>query len=321
MLAHNRRPSVETGLRHLEDAPVDEIIVVDNASTDGTEEMVREWGGKVRLVRAPENVGVAGRNLGAREASGDFLLLIDDDSYPLPGAVQALLEAIRAHPKVAVVGGLIRDRNPAGQRIPDGAVGTFDWWLRCGQEGDPPPEGFRSIYFPECGCLIRREAYFDAGGFFEPYFFHISEPDFAIRMLARGWDVRYLPTAEFEHAKQARDRSYIRWNLRHRVRNELWFFWLRFPARVAARRIPAYAVLFLLECVYQRSPSAWFGGIAEAWRKRDQVRPYRDPIPRDLVSRAELGRSRMQVRFAAWMLWHRALPRLLGRRKPGPAGD
>lgn len=315
ILAHNRRRSVERSLRLLEGMQVEEVIVVDNASTDGTAEMVRAHGGRAKVVRSTENVGVAGRNLGAQAARGEFLLLLDDDSHPCPGAVEALREAFEGQPRLGVVGGFIRDQDREGRPLPDGAVGTFDWWLRAGASGDPPREGFPSPHFPECGCLIRREAYFDAGGFFEPYFFHISEPDFAIRLLTSGWDVRYLPTARFEHVKEPRSEEYLGRNLRFRVRNQLWYCWRHYPLDIALRRMLVFALLDLIECVWLGATRWWLAGVAAAWRERDAVRGTRAPIPRALVPRAELGRGRMQLAFMLWMFRRKVLSPLLPAKR------
>jgi GT2 family glycosyltransferase len=152
--------------------------------------------------------------------------------------------------------------------------------------------------------MVRRDAFLDAGGFFGPYFFTVSEVDLATRLIGRGWDVRYLPAAAFEHRKALGGRASGR-TLRLRVRNQVWYFCLRFPAAVAARRIPAYLVFDLIECVYRGVPSAWAGGIADAWRQRDRVRGHRDPLPRRAVRRAELNRGRMHIRLLAHMVRRR----------------
>ena len=310
VLAHNRRDAVARNLHHLKELPVNEVIVVDNASTDGTADVVNGTDDpRVRLVRSETNLGVGGRNLGVAASSCDLLLLVDDDSFPLPGAIEKLVAAITASDRVGVVGGFIHDKDRTGAPLEPGAVGTFDWWLRAGATGPAGPSGFPSTYFPECGCLIRRDAYLDAGGFFEPYFFHISEPDLAIRMLAKGWDVRYLPEAEFEHAKEPRGGEYVSRNLRFRVRNRLWFCWRHYPADVALRRALGFALLDIAEAIWLRAPAAFVGGAAAAWRERDAVRGTRRPIARQLVGRADLGTGRMQARFLAWMIARKLLRR------------
>jgi GT2 family glycosyltransferase len=157
--------------------------------------------------------------------------------------------------------------------------------------------------------MVRREALLEAGGFFGPYFFHLQELDLATRVLAAGWDVRYLPGARFQHAKAPRDRAYLRRVFRFYVRNHLWYLWLRYPADVAARRMVGFLLIDALQCLYLGLPDAWIGGVADAWRQRRLVSGQRRPIPRAMVARAELNRGRMYVRFLLWTYRYRVLGR------------
>jgi GT2 family glycosyltransferase len=163
-------------------------------------------------------------------------------------------------------------------------------------------------FFAEGGVLIRRDAYLEVGGFFEPYFFTCSEIDLATRLLAAGWDVRYFPAAEFDHMKPEGHGAGSRLALQYRIRNNAWYYWLHFPPAVAARRIPAYLAFDLIESVHRGMPGVWPKGIREAWTQRGAVRRYRRPVPRDLVSRIEIKRGRLHLKILG-----RALRRRLTR--------
>ena len=143
--------------------------------------------------------------------------------------------------------------------------------------------------------MCRRSAFLQVGGFYEPFFFATTEVDLATRMLAAGWDVRYLPAAAFDHMKEPGGRASFERVLRRRIRNQIWYFCLRFPLAVAGRRVVAYALFDLINAVFRGVPKAWPGGIADAWRQRELVKGDRDPIPRDLVARVEGRRGRMTV--------------------------
>jgi GT2 family glycosyltransferase len=158
--------------------------------------------------------------------------------------------------------------------------------------------------------MIRRSAFLESGGFFEPYFLTVSEIDLTTRLLAKGYDVRYLPAAEFDHMKAVGGLRGAGRTLRLRIRNQIWYFWLRFPLPLALIRIPAYLAFDAVECAFRRAPGAWLGGIADAWRDRGRIRGMRDPIPRELVPRAELNRGRMHLRLLAAQIG-----RKLGRRR------
>lgn len=311
VLAFNRRDAVAEVLGHLDKLPaVDEVLVVDNGSEDDTAELVSSWGGKVRLVDAGGNAGIAGRNLGAREATGDLVVFLDDDSYPLPGAVEALTALFDRVPRLAVAGGLVRDVDPDKRVVLDTQVGTFDWWLRGGATGDPPAEGFPAFFFPEGACMVRRAAFLEVGGFYEPFFFASVEIDLATRLLSRGWDVRYLPTAPFDHMKVGTGRKPVHDVLALRVRNQLWYFWRHFPTGLAVRRMLAYAAFDLFNVVHRGALGSWRRGVVDAWRQRHLVGADRNPLPREVLHRAEGRRGRMH----AQLLVIRVRERLAKRR-------
>ncbi len=105
VVTYNRRPLLEECVQALLDqtAAVDEIIVVDNASTDGTADLVRERFPQVRLEALEENLGGAGgfhHGIGLAHALGhDWLWVMDDDTIPTPTALEALLDGVRRAPE------------------------------------------------------------------------------------------------------------------------------------------------------------------------------------------------------------------------------
>jgi GT2 family glycosyltransferase len=296
IITRNRREALGIVLDRLAELPVDEVIVVDNASSDDTARVLRERSG-VTLLEPGENLGLAGRNLAAKEARGDLLLMLDDDAYPQPGAVETLTQAFTANPKLGVAGGLVRDVDSDGHIVVEDELGTFDWWLRAGRTGEAPPEGFPAFSFPEGASMIRREAYLEAGGFFEPYFLTNSEVDLTARATANGWEVRYFPSAAFDHMKAPSERQTWNVNLYYRIRNHLWYIWLRFPVYMAIPRTIGYLSFDLLQAVYHREVSTWWRAVRDAWSKREQVRGERKPLPRSALRRAERNRGRMHLRL------------------------
>jgi GT2 family glycosyltransferase len=280
------RQELRIVLDALAELPVDEVLVVENGPNPELEERPG-----VRVLRPGQNLGIAARNLAARDAQGELLLMLDDDSYPLPGAIETLLEAFEQNDRLGVAGGLVRDVDPETGAENERGTNTFDYWL-----GDParPDDDVPSFFFPEGASMIRRDAFLEAGGYFEPYFQAGGGLDLATTLIAHGWDVRYLPAAKFVHLKagSGRDKSAM---LRARVRNQLWYFYRHFPTSVAARRIPAYLAFDLLESVKSGATGAWGRGIYDAWHDRAAVRGTREPLPRETIRRAELNRGRRHV--------------------------
>lgn len=282
---------------------------MDNSADDETAAVVRGAPGNVRLLKTGENLGIAGRNRAAEVATGDFVLFLDDDSYPLPGAVDALLEVFDRCPDTGVVGGLVRDVDAEGNVVLDTQFGTFDWWLRGGHVGMVGAEGIPAFFFPEGACLFRRDAFLEVGGFYEPFFFASTEIELAARLLHRGWDVRYQPAAPFDHLKAPAGRASPADVLRLRIRNNLWYLWLRWPLASALPRMAAYVLFDLVNALYRGAPGSWAGGVADAWRLRHRVRADRDPVPSSLLPRVEGRRLRMH----ADLLVHRVVQRVRRR--------
>jgi GT2 family glycosyltransferase len=294
ILAYHRDEELEIVLERLGELPVDEIVVVDNGGT------VQERA-NVQVIHTGENIGAAGRNLGARAATGELLLMLDDDSYPLPGCIETLQAALDAEPRLAVAGGLVRNVDRDGRVVKERELGTFDWFFRAGRRGAPPPAGWPTFFFPEGACMMRRDAFLEVGGYLDEYFMVEVEVDLTTRLVGAGWEVRYVPGALFDHMKPAGGPPSAR-VLRHRVRNQIWYFWLHFPPGLAARRIIAYTSFYFIECASYGQVGAWAGGISDAWSQRALVRRHRRPLPRDVLRRAELNRGRLHLRLLVGQL-------------------
>lgn len=303
ILAFNRADALAVVVDRLTDLPIDEIIVM-NAGDEGGADTARRDPRAVVVEAA--NIGIANRNLGADRATGDLLLMLDDDSYPLPGAIEELRAVFERDPTLGVLGGFVRDVDEDGNVNPAVGPGSFDWFLRAGQEGEPA-DGLPSFFFPEGACMMRKRALAEAGGWFEPYYLAHSELDLSTRMIAAGWDVRYLPTAEFDHMKASGGMRGIADTLRYRIRNQIWYFWLRFPVAVAALRIPFYLAFDLIESSYRGVVrAAWLRAIADAWRERERIRGMRNPLSRPIRRRAEMNRGRMHIK----LLWSQLMRRV-----------
>ena len=300
--AHNRPVALRRVLECLESEPVDQVIVVDNGSRVDLSPITELV--SASLIRSPINVGVAARNLGARVADGELLLMLDDDSYPDPGTVEKMRDLFSRVPTLGALGGKVIDIDPSNSASVGSGdeVGSFDWFSRYGIPHSAEADGIPAFFAAEGACMIRRAAYELVGGFFEPYFHDLAELDLATRLIAAGWDVRYLPTASFRHMKSDEWRLDLSPDMRFRVRNQVWYFWRHFPPGLAVTRSVAYLAFDLVECLYQRVPYSWMGGLRDAWQQRAAVVDTRRPISRELTARVELHRGRAHAALLAHVI-------------------
>jgi GT2 family glycosyltransferase len=177
------------------------VIVVDNASHDGTVELVRERYPGVTLLELERNVGFGGGvNAGVALGDNEAIVLVNNDLDVDPGFLDALLAPLRDDPGVGMVAALSlmpgRDRVDAFGIQLDAALGTYNR-LRHGDPDDPDPG---LLAGPSGGAAAyRRSAYEQVGGFDERLFAYGEDTDLLLRIRAAGWRAAAAPAARGVH--------------------------------------------------------------------------------------------------------------------------
>lgn len=217
LVSYNSREMTLDCLRALHadlgDMPA-EVWVVDNASADGSVAAIREAFPQVQVIANERNAGFgAANNQALRQAAGEYLLLLNTDAFPRPGAIRALVDYLQAHPEAGAVGPRLLNEDGTLQlscyRFPSPArawlenvgiaaalpdhptVGDYRRW---------PHDTERQVDFVIGACmLVRRAAYEQVGGFDERFFMYSEEADWQRRMRNAGWRVAFTPAAEVVH--------------------------------------------------------------------------------------------------------------------------
>lgn len=192
-----------------------EIIVVDNASTDGTPERVREAFPEVRLLINPANRGFpAANNQGMAVARGRYFFLLNPDTIVLDQAIEELVTFADAHPDVGVVGPQLL--NPDGsvqssrRRFPTFWTALFEstWWQPWAPRSilthyyvlDRPDHEIQEVdWVTGAAMLVRREVVERVGPMDEGFFMYAEELDWCRRIRQAGWRVFYYPPAKVIH--------------------------------------------------------------------------------------------------------------------------
>lgn len=210
----------------------------------------------VRTVYLPENVGIPeGRNVGAREARGEFIFFYDDDAYlPTADVLIQMSSVMMGQPDVAVV--QPRGTDPHGRPAPRR-------WVPRLIVGDGMNGGDTAVFW-EALCMIRRTAFEQVDGWPGHFFYGHEAIDISMRLLDAGWRIRYEPSIVVKHpATQAtRHAVFYRMNARNRV----WVARRNLPAPLVGVYLAVWSALTVLR-VRQREPLAiWFRGFREGWR-------------------------------------------------------
>jgi GT2 family glycosyltransferase len=219
IVSHNTRADLDRCLRSLhENAPKvsHEIVVVDNASSDGTPELVQRQWPAVRLIEPGQNVGFArGSNLGIRDTRSALVLLLNSDTIVPAGTIDALIYELEAHPETAAVGPRIVDASRRAELSSGAMMGPWsELWqktIRRLAESDVTPavrwidratRRPRVVDWVSGACLLVRRDDADAVGLLdERYFIYCEDVDFCAALRARGRRIRFVPTVEITHLR------------------------------------------------------------------------------------------------------------------------
>lgn len=212
VVSYNVAPLLRRCLASLADA--DEIVVVDNASSDGSTEMVRQEFPGITMIASAENAGFSSAvNKAASAATGDLLLLLNPDAEVTPGALTAMCEVLRRRPHAAAVGFrqvdelgtfqlsfgpppslvlelvrmVVQQRLDAGDRRLAGVVDRIF------------SRPVRVPWVSGSSLLVRRKAFEAVGGFDEGFFLYFEDIDFCLRIGRRIGPVYYVPSITVLH--------------------------------------------------------------------------------------------------------------------------
>jgi len=247
LATHNRRQTVLATVRRLTEIAAEagpaELIVVDNASIDGTAEAIRRHLHDVRLIALDKNLGSCAKAIGVDRACGEYVVFLDDDSCPRTGSIARMIAKFRADDRLGAAG--FRVHLPNGQ-CEAGALPNV---------------------FVGCGVCFRAGALRAVGGLDRSLFMQAEEYDLSFRLVRAGWTVKTFPDLHVDHLK-TRDARVSGRTVYYDTRNNLI---------VAARYLPDPVQVPLMQDYTQRyrwiaaaagKLDAYERGRREGWRRR-----------------------------------------------------
>jgi N-acetylglucosaminyl-diphospho-decaprenol L-rhamnosyltransferase len=216
VVSYNAREHLLRCLRALEpDAALPlEVIVVDNASADGSAAAVREAFPAARVLEAGANLGFSrANNLGIREAEAPYVLLLNPDAELRPGSITALVGLLEEHGDIGIAG----PRTLSGDGSPqvsfgEGLTPFLEWRQQALVRGVRArrPEALSRAreaagaqsepgWISGACMMARRSALLAVGGFDEAFFLYEEDVDLCLRLRRAGWRIVFTPTAEVVH--------------------------------------------------------------------------------------------------------------------------
>lgn len=223
-----------------EELPI-EVLVVDNASGDGSADMVRAQFPWVQLIASDKNLGFSsGNNVAARRARGTYLLLLNPDTIVPPGTLSTLVYFAETHPQCGAAGPELQNADGSRQRSCwRGAPGLkmaladalYLWrisllgaWFGSEYRADELQNARTVDHLLGACILIRRETWHAVGELDEGYFLFLEETDWCVRARRAGWAIFFVPEARVTHFGQESMRLAPSKNLPQFYRSYLKFY-------------------------------------------------------------------------------------------------
>ena len=210
-----------------------DVIVVDNCSTDGSQEMLREKFPLVKIIQNDRNVGLGkASNQGIEATHGRYILLLNNDTIVNGPSFDAMVDFLNNTPDAGAVGGKLLNPDGSVQSCYNNFSSLSEEFLIATRLGELLRQGYpanikedqvRSVDWLGSACLmLRRSALDNVGLLDEEYFIYGDEADLQYRLKRAGWKVYYLPEATTIHYG---GRSMDRWRRRKMVyRGKLLFY-------------------------------------------------------------------------------------------------
>ncbi len=272
ILSHNRLQDLHWVIDSVlaQDYPPLEILVVDNGSDTKLLTSIEELYPVVKLIPLPQNIGVAARTIGIRQAKGDLIVTLDDDvALADTDTLRKLAQEFRRNPDTACLTFSIlhpihytQSKNDWGHPRP------FDTAART---------EFVTSWFAEGASAFRRSVFSRIDAYWAALHFGMEGPELTFRLLEAGKEIRYTPAVRVVHRRSETGRSPQR----------LYFHHTRSLILLASRNLPGKAIPAFLTprlvamgvlSIKSRAFSSWFRGLVSGIRESFFLRTLRNPI-------------------------------------------
>jgi GT2 family glycosyltransferase len=246
-----------------------EVIVVDNASTDGTAEMLSRSYPEVRLITLKHNTGAsAGRSVGIAAAKGDFIFMLDSDASLAHDTLTKIVSKFQAEMDVGVI----------ACKIINAFSGALDSWIFTEKNKVDQDREFLSYSFCSAGAAIRREAVEQAGVFWDKLFIYGEEDDLSLRVWDAGYKILYWPQAVIYHRESPQKRVTYGRREYFDLRNSLYIYFVRYPWWMFALFAPLQVAISLFKAFKGGYTGDVLPALSEVSRELPSLLRERRPI-------------------------------------------
>lgn len=192
---------------HKSSYPNNTILVLDNASMDGSVPAICENFPDVKMIELNKNLGYAGNNnvgiQAAMEMGADWVFVLNEDTILDPCCIEKLIEAGEDNPEIGILGPMVYHYDEPSIIQSAGGMLTRYWHLiqlgKNEEDRNQYPETHNVQFISGCAIMVRRPVIQQIGGLDERFFYYWEEADWCLRALSNGWQVVHVPQAKLWH--------------------------------------------------------------------------------------------------------------------------
>ena len=247
-----------------------EVIVVDNHSEDGTEEVMKEFADRVEYIRTSRNLGAGARNLGMKRAEGEIVITLDDDISGISeGDLLTLIDIFEKRRNVGAVNFKVTEL--------DGKICN---WVHHYESEKYADKEFRTYEITEGAVAFRKKALEKAGYYTEYFFLSHEGPDLALRLIDSRYKVIYSHKIIVVHTHSELSRK--KWyNYYYDTRNQIWMAVRNFPFSYSVGYLSRGLPSMLVYSIRDGFAGFWVKAIIDALRELKMVRNDRKVLSRE----------------------------------------
>jgi GT2 family glycosyltransferase len=273
ILSWNRREDVRESLSRIKSGTWAniEIIVCDNGSADSTPEMVKREFPEVILIEFAKNIGIEAYNAGFRRARGEYIVILDDDSFPAPLAVERMVSKFEADPSLGIVAFDVRNYYSYDEVTKEQV-----------KSRTATAEGY-ILGFNGAGAGIRKAVFEEVGYYPGEFFLYWNEQDLSLRAFDAGWKVVWFPDVISYHKYSPRNRASWRAPFYY-CRNAFWLVWKNYPLKECIVLTIKLGVLVVRHTFEQRT-TVYLKALLAAVKGGNAILLLRKPVKPEIAKR------------------------------------
>jgi GT2 family glycosyltransferase len=249
-----------------------EVVVVDNASTDGTVEALKQVHPEIEVIPLEQNIGAsAGRNPGITAAKGEIVFLLDSDASLGKDTIRNAVQKFQSRPDIGVIA--CKVVNASTKEI-DRMAG----WIFSEKDKVDQDLEFLSFSFSECGCAIRKEVFSKAGLFWDALFIDGEGEELGLRIWDAGYAILYSPESMIYHRVSPNGRVAGCNRYYYKLRNMLYIYIVRYPWWMLPIYIPTKIAVSLIRASRRKCLKVIVQAILDVLKKIPYLLKERRPI-------------------------------------------